>query len=248
MNETLPNPFIFKPFFTLISQVGFIMKIQIRRKRDDDMKKIVGAVLLALLAFGATMSLNTTEAYAKTVKNENRPVKVMKQEEKTPAKAAPAIANEYIKESGIEKLRDVGNIIAAVSEAMGEDSSFGGALKTDVVAYKAAVIAFVDEYVANHPEAVKTEEAEEAAEEVEEEETEVKDAPAVANMALRKTGIKRLTEKGNVIAAISNEMTEDGTFMGIMNTEIVAYKDAVMQFLSTFGIMLPSAMTIMTSL
>lgn len=224
------------------------MKIQIKRKRDDDMKKIVGAVLLALLAFGATMSLSTTEAYAKTVKNENRPVKVMKQEEKTPAKAAPAIANEYIKEAGIEKLRDAGNIIAAVSEAMGEDSSFGGTLKTDVVAYKAAVIAFVDEYITAHPEAVKTEEAEEAPEAIEEEDAEVKDAPAVANMALRKSGFKRLTEKGNVIAAISKEMAEDGTFMDIMNTEIAAYKDAVMQFLSTFGIVLPSAMTIITSL
>ncbi|ETA79390.1 hypothetical protein [Youngiibacter fragilis] len=215
------------------------------------MKKIAGAVLLALLAFGATMSLNTIEAYAKTVKNENRPVKVMKQEEKTPAKAAPAIANEYIREAGIEKLRDAGNIIAAVSEAMGEDSSFNGVLKADVEAYKAAVMAFVDEYVAAHPEAVKTEdaeEAEEAPEAIEEEEAEVKDAPAVANMALRKTGIKRLTEKGNVIAAISNEMAEDGTFMGISNTLVTAYKDAVMQFISTFGIVLPSAMTIIASL
>lgn len=215
------------------------------------MKKIAGAVLLALLAFGATMSLNTTEAYAKTVKNENRPVKVMKQEEKTPAKAAPAIANEYIREAGIEKLRDSGNIIAAVSEAMGEDSSFNGVLKTDVEAYKAAVIAFVDEYVAAHPEAVKTEDAEEAEEApkaIEEEEAEVKDAPAVANMALRKIGIKRLTEKGNVIAAISNEMAEDGTFLGISNTLVTAYKDAVMQFISTFGIVLPSAMTIIASL
>lgn len=212
------------------------------------MKKIVGAVLLALLAFGATMSLNTTEAYAKTVKNENRPVKVMKQEEKTPSKAAPAVANEYIREAGIEKVRDAGNIIAAVSEAMGEDSSFEGIPKTDAEAYKAAVIGFIDEYVAAHPEAVKTEDAEEAAEEIEEEDTEVKDAPAVANMALRKTEIRRLTENGNVIAAIANEMAEDGTFMGITNTAVEAYKNAVMQFISTFGVVLPSAVTIITSL
>lgn len=213
------------------------------------MKKIVGACLLTLLAFGAVMSLSTTEAYAKTNKNADKPAKVMKLEEaKAPLKAAPAIANEYIKEEGIEKLRDAGNIIAAVSEAMGTDSSFNGIAKTDLEAYKAAVIAFVDEYVAAHPEAVKTEEAVEAAEEIEDEETEVKDAPAVANMALRKTGIKRLTEKGNVIAAISGEMAEDGTFMGILNTAVEEYKAAVISFMTNFGILLPSAMTILKSI
>ncbi|MBW8382289.1 MAG: hypothetical protein K0M69_07195, partial [Youngiibacter sp.] len=204
------------------------------------MKKIVGAVLLSLLAFGATMSLNTTEAYAKTVKNTDRPAKVMKLEEKkTPPKSAPAIANEYIKEEGIEKLRDAGNIIAAVSEAMGPDSSFNGIAKTDVEAYKSAVVAFVDAYVVAHPEAVKTEEAEEAPEAIEEEDAEVKDAPAVANMALRKTGLSRLTENGNVIAAIAKEMAEDGTFKGVLNTAVENYKNAVMDFISSFGIVLP---------
>jgi hypothetical protein len=216
------------------------------------MKKIVGAVLLSLLAFGATMSLNTTEAYAKTVKTTDRPAKVMKLEEKkTPPKAAPAIANEYIKEEGIEKLRDTGNIIAAVSEAMGTDSSFNGVAKTDAEAYKAAVVAFVDAYVLAHPEAVKTEdteEAEEAPEAIEEEDAEVKDAPAVANMALRKSGFKRLTDGGNVIAAIAEEMAEDGTFEGVMNTAVEEYRTAVMNFIKSFGILLPSAMTIITSL
>lgn len=213
------------------------------------MKKIVGACLLTLLAFGAVMSLNTTEAYAKTNKNADKPAKVLRLEEKkTPPKAAPAIANEYIREVGIERLRDSGNIITAVSEAMGTDSSFNGIAKTDLEAYKDAVITFVDEYVAAHPDAVKTEEAEEDAEEIEDEETEVKDAPAVANMALRKTGIKRLTEKGNVIAAISGEMAEDGTFMGTLNTAVEEYKAAVISFMTNFGIMLPSAMTILKSI
>ncbi len=216
------------------------------------MKKIVGAVLLSLLAFGATMSLNTTEAYAKTVKNTDRPAKVMKVEEKkTPPKSASAIANEYIKEEGIEKLRDAGNIIAAVSDAMGPDSSFNGIAKTDVEAYKSAVVAFVDAYVVAHPEAVKTEdteEAEEAPEAIEEEDAEVKDAPAVANMALRKTGLSRLTENGNVIAAIAKEMAEDGTFKGVLNTAVENYKNAVMDFINSFGIVLPSAMTIITSI
>jgi hypothetical protein len=216
------------------------------------MKKRVGAVLLSLLAFGATMSLNTTEAYAKTVKNTDRPAKVMKVEEKKiPPKSAPAIANEYIKEEGIEKLRDAGNIIAAVSEAMGPDSSFNGIAKTDVEAYKSAVVAFVDAYVVAHPEAVKTEdteEAEEAPEAIEEEDAEVKDAPAVANMALRKTGLSRLTENGNVIAAIAKEMAEDGTFKGVLNTALEEYKEAVMDFINSFGIVLPSAMTIIKSL
>ena len=216
------------------------------------MKKIVGAVLLSLLAFGATMSLNTTEAYAKTVRNTDRPAKVMKVEEnKIPPKSAPAIANKYIGEEGIEKLRDAGNIIAAVSEAMGPDSSFNGIAKTDVEAYKSAVVAFVDAYVVAHPEAVKTEdteEAEEAPEAIEEEDAEVKDAPAVANMALRKTGLSRLTENGNVIAAIAKEMAEDGTFKGVLNTAVENYKNAVMDFINSFGIVLPSAMTIIKSI
>ena len=216
------------------------------------MKKIVGAVLLSLLAFGATMSLNTTEAYAKTVRNTDRPAKVMKVEEnKIPPKSAPAIANKYIGEEGIEKLRDAGNIIAAVSEAMGPDSSFNGIAKTDVEAYKSAVVAFVDAYVVAHPEALKTEdteEAEEAPEAIEEEDAEVKDAPAVANMALRKTGLSRLTENGNVIAAIAKEMAEDGTFKGFLNTAVENYKNAVMDFINSFGIVLPSAMTIIKSI
>ena len=58
-------------------------------------------------------------------------------------KAAPAVANEYLKSINFEEGRRHGEIISAVAHHMAQEAKFDGIEPCDVQAYRQAVIAFV---------------------------------------------------------------------------------------------------------
>ena len=59
-------------------------------------------------------------------------------------KAAPAVANEYLKSINFSAGRRHGEIISAVAHHMTEDARFDGIVPCNVEAYRAAVVAYVN--------------------------------------------------------------------------------------------------------